>query len=268
MCRVGDVAQALADAAFLDGPIAIRQGRDLAATGEQLRSVPRGRETRARRAGRRRLCLGRARGRTLRDLGRGLLGDAPLARRAAADADGLGRLVSHGAAAFASRSRCARCVGRRGGRRRARARCAESVSASRRLARSSTRGDQRVPTRSRPGSRRRVPSPRPRRRQHRAPRRGPFRSAAVKRVRTWPIALRDGSPMPTRRRANFWVPISPTIERMPLCVPALPCSRMRSLPSGRSKSSYDDEQVLERRALAGEHLAHGDARTRSCRSWA
>ncbi len=64
------------------------------------------------------------------------------------------------------------------------------------------------------------------------------RSSAPKRVRTCLIACSAGSPMPTRSRANFCVPSSPTIERMPLCVPALPCSRMRSLPSGRSKSSY------------------------------
>ena len=34
---------------------------------------------------------------------------------------------------------------------------------------------------------------------------------------------------------------------------------MRSLPSGRSKSSYTIEQVVEGRALAREHLAHGEA---------
>ena len=38
--------------------------------------------------------------------------------------------------------------------------------------------------------------------------------------------------------------------------PGPPPSRNRSLPNGRAKSSVDDEQVGERRVLAGEDLPH------------
>ena len=66
-------------------------------------------------------------------------------------------------------------------------------------------------------------------------------SSALNRVSTWsradPPCPSSPTPMPTRRRAHFWVSISATTERSPLWVPALPSARIRSFPKGRSKSS-------------------------------
>ena len=62
-------------------------------------------------------------------------------------------------------------------------------------------------------------------------------SSGAKRDRTWSIAVRSGSPIPTRRRLNFSVPRSSTIERRPLWPPGPPPSRNRSLPNGSAKSS-------------------------------
>ncbi len=83
----------------------------------------------------------------------------------------------------------------------------------------------------------RAPMPRPRPRRHPGPGPGRACSSAANADRTWSMAEPPWPPMPTRSRGNFWVPISATMERRPLWVPALPSSRSRSRPSGRSKSS-------------------------------
>ena len=85
-------------------------------------------------------------------------------------------------------------------------------------------------------------------------------SSGVKVERTWSIAVRSGSPMPTRSRLNFSVPSSSMIERRPLWPPAPPPSRNRSLPNGSAKSSATTRRSLERRALAGQDLADGEPR--------
>ena len=104
-----------------------------------------------------------------------------------------------------------------------------------------------------------APTPRPRRRRRRAPR----RASASRRWRTCSgrglIACAAARRCPRAGARTSVCPARATIERMPLCVPALPCSRMRSLPSGRSKSSYTTSRSSSGAWCLASSLAHGDA---------
>ena len=66
-----------------------------------------------------------------------------------------------------------------------------------------------------------------------------------------------GSPIPMRKRLNFSVPSSSTIERRPPWPPWLPDSRNRSLPKAKSSATM---RRSPSGALARENLAHGEAR--------
>ena len=71
--------------------------------------------------------------------------------------------------------------------------------------------------------------------------------------------------MPTRSRLNFLVPSSSMIERSPLWPPWAAGLTEAELAEGQGEVVGDDEEVGERRAVAGEQLAHGHAPSRSCR---
>ena len=106
------------------------------------------------------------------------------------------------------------------------------------------------------------PSPRPPRRPHPGPRRERMPlGRRRKSPSTWSMASRrNGSPMPTRSRANLCVSSSPTIDRRPLWPPALPSSRRRSRPSGSAKSSSDDSRSRSGACSRARTLADRAAR--------
>ena len=64
--------------------------------------------------------------------------------------------------------------------------------------------------------------------------------------------------MPTRSRLNFSVPSSSMIERRPLWPPWLPRLAEPQLAERQREVVGDDEQVAQRRVLAGQDLAHGE----------
>ena len=92
-------------------------------------------------------------------------------------------------------------------------------------------------------------------------------SSAVNRLGRGRPRHAPGSPIPTRRRLNFSLLRSAMIERSPLWPPCDPASRNRSLPNGSAKSSATTSRSRAARG-SSEQLAHGDARSRSCRSGA
>ena len=56
------------------------------------------------------------------------------------------------------------------------------------------------------------------------------------------------------------------IEREAVVAARLPALAEAQLAERQREVVGDDQQVGQRRVLAGQHLAHGDARIRSCRS--
>ena len=73
----------------------------------------------------------------------------------------------------------------------------------------------------------------------------------------------SGSPIPTRSRLNFSVPSSSMIEPRPLWPPGAAALAEAQLAERQGEVVGDHEQVAERSVLAGQDLAHGEARSRS-----
>ena len=111
------------------------------------------------------------------------------------------------------------------------------------------------------GLARAVPGPRldARRRPRRAARRGAAARSGWNVPRTWSTNPRSGAPMPTRRRLNFSVPSSSMIEPQAVVAAGPAALAEAELAERQGEVVGDDEQVGQRRVLAGEDLADGDA---------